>query len=95
MGNYTERIALEFDRHIDSTAAEVSIKFQSDWKRLNPNLAVSMFREILQWDVRPLNEWRPWLCHNIGGVSIRVISEYIMSNMYMIINNYLMFIVLN
>ena len=45
-----------------STAAELLVKFQSDWKSLNPNLAASRFREILQQDVLPLSEYRPWCC---------------------------------
>ena len=43
IGFYHDRIALKFDMHLGNT-----VKFQSDWKRLNPNLAVSRFREILR-----------------------------------------------
>ena len=35
---YNDRIALKFDRHLDSTAAEMPVKFQSVWKSLNMNL---------------------------------------------------------
>ena len=42
------RIALKFDRHLGSNAAEVPAKFQSDWKSLNPNLAASRLHEILR-----------------------------------------------
>ena len=45
---YNYRIALKFDRHLGSAAAEVPVKFQSDWKNLNPNLAASRLREILR-----------------------------------------------
>ena len=38
---YNDRIALKFDRHLGSAAAEVPVKFQSDWKSLYPNLAAS------------------------------------------------------
>ena len=41
------RIALKFDRHLGSSAAEVPVKFQSGWKSLNPNLAASRLHEIL------------------------------------------------
>ena len=40
-GCFNDRVALKFDRHLDSPAAEVHAKFQSDWKSLNPNLAAS------------------------------------------------------
>ena len=45
---YDDRNDLKLDRHLDSTAVEVPVKFQSDWKSLNPNLAASSLREILQ-----------------------------------------------
>ena len=48
IGWYDDRIALKFDRLLGGTAAEGSVKFQSDWKSLNPNLAVSRFHEILR-----------------------------------------------
>ena len=38
---YNDRFALKFDRHLGSVAAEVPVKFQSNWKSLNPNLATS------------------------------------------------------
>ena len=38
--------------------------------RINPNLAASRLTEILQWDVRPINEWRPkymlYYCSDFG-----------------------------
>ena len=40
------RIALKFDMHLGNAAAEVS-KFQSDWKSLNSNLALSRLHEYL------------------------------------------------
>ena len=42
------RIALKFDRHLGSSAAEVPVIFQSDWKSLKPNLAASRLHEILR-----------------------------------------------
>ena len=32
IGCYNDHIALKFDRHLGSAAAEMSVKFQSDWK---------------------------------------------------------------
>ena len=48
IGCYNDCFALKFDRHLGSTTAKVPVKFQSDWKRLNPNLAASRLREILR-----------------------------------------------
>ena len=45
---YNNRIALKFDRYFGSAAAEVPVKFQSNWKSLNPNLAASRLHEILR-----------------------------------------------
>ena len=56
IGCYNDHIALNFDRHIGSVAAEVPVKFRSDWKNLNPNRAASRIHEILRYDVRPLSE---------------------------------------
>ena len=38
---YNDRIALKLDRHLGRAAAEVTVKFKSDWKSLNLNLAAS------------------------------------------------------
>ena len=43
-----DRFALKFDRHLGSVAAEVPVKFQSNWKSLNLNLATSRLHEILR-----------------------------------------------
>ena len=51
IGTLNCRIALKFDRHIGSNAAEVPVKFQSDRKILNTNLAASRLYEILRKDV--------------------------------------------
>ena len=48
IGCYNYRITLKFDRHLVSTAAEVPVKFQSDWKSLNPILVASRLHEILR-----------------------------------------------
>ena len=39
-----------------SVDVEEPVKFQSDWKSLNPNLVASRLHEILRRDVLPLNE---------------------------------------
>ena len=36
-----QMIALQFDGHLGSSAAEVPVKFQNDWRSINPNLAAS------------------------------------------------------
>ena len=41
IGDCNDRIALKYDRHLSSAAAEVPVKFQNEWKSLNPNLAAS------------------------------------------------------
>ena len=45
---YNDRFAMKFDRHLGSAAAVLPVKFQSDWKSLNPNLPASRLREILR-----------------------------------------------
>ena len=72
IGSLNYRIALKFDRHFGSNAAEVPVKFQSDWAILNTNLAASRFHEILQQDVLSDIEtgprrlkWSRWQLPNI------------------------------
>ena len=48
IGFYNDRIALKFDRQLGSAAAELPVKFQSDWKSRNPNLAALILHEILR-----------------------------------------------
>ena len=48
IGTLNCRIALKFDRHIGSNAAEVPVKFQSDRTILNTNLATWRLHEILR-----------------------------------------------
>ena len=48
IGCYNDRIALTFDRHLDSAATEVPVEFQSYWESLNLNLAASRLHEILR-----------------------------------------------
>ena len=43
-----DRIAVKFDRHLGYTAAKASVKFQSDWKSLSPNLVALRLHEILR-----------------------------------------------
>ena len=56
IGCYNDRIVLKSDRHLGSAAAEMTVKFQSDCKYINPNLSASRLYEILRYDVRPLSE---------------------------------------
>ena len=58
-GCYNDRIALKFHRHLGSRAAEMPVKFQSDWRSLNSNLAASILHEILRSGNCPLSEYRP------------------------------------
>ena len=39
---------MQFDRNLDSAAAEVAVKLQNDWQSVNPILAASRLHEILQ-----------------------------------------------
>ena len=48
IGSLNYRIAVKFDRHIGSSAAEELVKFQSDHTILNTNFAASRLHEILQ-----------------------------------------------
>ena len=48
IGWYNDRIALKFDRPLESTAADVPVKFQSDWNSQNRNLAASGLHKILR-----------------------------------------------
>ena len=45
---YTLLTALVFDKHIDSSAAEMFVKFQSDTVIKTSNLAASKLHEILR-----------------------------------------------
>ena len=65
IGTLNCRIALKFDRHIGSNAAEVPVKFQSDRTILNTNLAASRLYGILRKDVFSDIEtglWSLWSC---------------------------------
>ena len=55
MGCYEARITLKFDRHLGSAAAELPVKFLSDWKSLNPNLAALKLCKIFQTSVLLVN----------------------------------------
>ena len=66
---YKDRVALKLDRYPDNVAAEVPVKFQSDWKSLNPHLATPMLNGILWQGVRPLGEFRPWWLSDMQGTS--------------------------
>ena len=58
-------LALTFDRHIGSTAADVPVKFHSDRKILNTNLAASRLYEILRKDVFSDIETGPRCQHTV------------------------------
>ena len=66
IGCYNDRIALKFDRHLGSAAAEVPVKFQSDWKSPNPNLAASRLHEIFRTSYRLVNRG-PGSCTNLSA----------------------------
>ena len=53
IGCYNDYIVLIFGRLLGSAAAEVHVKFQSDWRSLNPNLAAS--RSCGETSVRIVN----------------------------------------
>ena len=42
-------------RNNGSASVEVSVKFESDWKSLNPNLASTLLYEFLRQGLFPLN----------------------------------------
>ena len=46
IGCYEDCIAQKFDKHLGSLAADVPIKFQSDWKSLNQNLEALKLRGL-------------------------------------------------
>ena len=45
---FDDRIALKLRRHLNSAAANVPDKLQSDWKSMNTNRAASKLHEILR-----------------------------------------------
>ena len=83
-------IALKFDRHIGSTAAEVPVKFQSDRTILNTNLAASRLYEILRKDVfsdietgpRFLDVWKAQADH-FGSLYVRIAMILVRESLYM------------
>ena len=56
MGCHNDHIALKFGSHLSNAAADVPVKFQSDCKSQNPNLAAWRLHNILRQKVRPLSE---------------------------------------
>ena len=66
-------IALKFDRHRGSKAAEVPVKFQSDAKICATDLAASTLHEILRKDVLSDIETGP-------GVLTAIIEELLFVN---------------
>ena len=46
---YNDRIALKLDRHLNSAAAEVPVKIQSDFKSLSANPTGSRLHKILPY----------------------------------------------
>ena len=51
---YTFPIALKFNRHLSSNAAEMPVNYQSDTIIIRPNLVALRLHEILRYDVLPL-----------------------------------------
>ena len=76
IGCYNDPIALKINWRIDSTAAEVPVKFQNDWKSLNQNLTVWRLHEILWQDVHRLSEWRHWVFIHSAYLSFAPYSLY-------------------
>ena len=74
IGTLNCHIALTFDRHIGSNAAEVPVKFESDRTILNTNLAASRLYEILRKDVFSDIETGPWW---FGAVALRVAVSWL------------------
>ena len=58
---YNYRFAKNIDRHLGSTAAEVPVKFQSNWKSPNMNPVTSRLHKIMRQDVLPPSELMPWV----------------------------------
>ena len=56
IGCHKDHIAMKFDRHNGSAAAEVPVKLQSDQKSLNHNLVALRHHEMLWQNARPLSE---------------------------------------
>ena len=48
IGSLNYHIALKFDWHLGSSAAEVPVKSQSDWTVINSNLTASRLHKILR-----------------------------------------------
>ena len=48
IGCFNDRSALKFDMYLGSAAADVIVKFQSDFNSLNPNLGASRLHELLR-----------------------------------------------
>ena len=46
IGCNNDLISLKYDRNLGSAAAEVAVKFQSDWKSLKPHLAAMEIRKF-------------------------------------------------
>ena len=53
---YNDHIAQKIDRQLGNAAADVSVKFQSDWNCLNPNLVASGTRSCDKTPVRLVNK---------------------------------------
>ena len=70
-------------KHSHYRAADVPVKFHSDWKSLNPNLAPSRLHEILRYDVHLLSDWNPkielMLFHTLSGDSLVTLHSPTMS----------------
>ena len=74
IGCYNDGICLKFDRHLGRAAAEVPVKFQSDWKSLNPNLAASRLHEMSYHLVNRGPGY--WYVYEIWHRSVVIVTNY-------------------
>ena len=71
IGGYNDCIALIFDRHLGSVAAEMAVKFQSNWESRNKNREASRLHQICgKPSIRLVNR-SPEGCKNIRPVPNR------------------------
>ena len=71
----TFAIALQFDRHLESSVAEMPVIFQSDTIIIRFNLAVSRFHELVWRDVRHLSEQRPRTLAATTSTGLRILRH--------------------
>ena len=79
-------VALKFDRHLGNVAAELRVKFQGNWKTLNPNLAPSRLDGILRSDARWIGEYRSMVIRDMESYICRRILFYVGQYIYFEVN---------